>query len=513
MKQSLLFSVIIVLVFINPAHSQDIFKNPEQRQAAFRLILSDEIREIYDLIIDDSVKVNWERKFWKMLDPSPNTEFNEFYAEFLKRFSYASRYYSNVIAPLFLDDRGKYHIKFGEPDEKVISSGIGKAYLDNETWAYYNFNLFIDFVDQLGFGFREVNNLMDAVTSAPSNLKTMVAADLYVEREPLHQKYLSFRDIIEGRAGISPDAKFYQVTKDLASEKRLAFEAAPPSRFDFDYEKEQLDAHIASAIFRGEDNLSRVELYYSFPLKQLKFQPGSQSPLESLVEKKLTLFNRDLDKIFQKDETLKLLARDANEIEKRIYLNQHTEQLPAGLYNLALQLESEPGKRLAILRAQLNVRDFSGDSLMLSDIQFSPQIREGVPEQRNLKPNNILIVPYLGNTNRKSSPVYVYFEIYNLKLNNQGKTRFQVAYEVQSVAADATSPLASAIQFITHLIGNKSERQVGASFESEGEAEFQQIYLMIDFSKFSSGPCSLTISITDLENGAKASGMRRLVLR
>ncbi|MCU0644555.1 MAG: GWxTD domain-containing protein [bacterium] len=513
MKRNVIYLVIVIFLLNDLVHSQDIFKNPDQRQAAFRLILSDEIREIYDLMVADSLKVNWERKFWKMLDPSPDTDFNEFYAEFQKRFSYANRYYSNVIAPLFLDDRGKYHIKFGEPDEKVVSSGVGKAYLDNETWAYYNFNLFIDFVDQLGFGFREVNNLMDAVTSAPSNLKTGIAANLYVEREPLHQKYLSFRDIIDGRAGISPDAKFYQVTKDFASEKRLAFEAAPPSQFDFDYEKEQLDAHIASAIFRGEANQSRAELYYSFPLKQLKFQPGSHSPLETTVEKKLTLFNRNLDKIFQKDETLKLVAREANEVEKRIYLNQHTEQLPAGLYNLALQLESEPSKRLAILRAQLNVRDYSGDSLTMSDIQFSPQIREGVPEQRNLKPNNILVVPYLGNAIRRSNPVYVYFEIYNLKLNDQGKTRFQVAYEVQSIAANATSPVASAIQFITHLIGNKSERQVGASFESEGSAEFQQIYLMIDFSKFSTGHCSLNISITDLENGARVSGQKRMVLK
>ncbi|MFX0138711.1 MAG: hypothetical protein ACFFDN_34035, partial [Candidatus Hodarchaeota archaeon] len=183
------------------------------------------------------------------------------------------------------------------------------------------------------------------------------------------------------------------------------------------------------------------------------------------------------------------------------------------LYNMALQLDSPESKRLAILRAQLSVKDFSDDSLMISDIQISPQIRERISNQRNLKPNNLLIVPYVGNTIRRINPIYVYFEIYNLILNQEAKSRFRVAYEVRSISNENASPFASATQFISHLIGKKTEEKIGSSFESEGEAEFQQIYLMIDFSKFPSGPCLLTISIADLENAATVSGQKRVVLK
>jgi hypothetical protein len=98
-------------------------------------------------------------------------------------------------------------------------------------------------------------------------------------------------------------------------------------------------------------------------------------------------------------------------------------------------------------------------------------------------------------------------------LNEQRQTRFQIAYEVQSISATETSPLASDIQFISYLIGKKSEEKIGSSFEFEGYSEFQQIYLKINFSNFSSGPCSLTISITDLESGATVSGQKRMVLK
>ena len=111
------------------------------------------------------------------------------------------------------------------------------------------------------------------------------------------------------------------------------------------------------------------------------------------------------------------------EIEKRIYINQHTEQLNPGLYNIALQLDNRSGKKMAILRAQLNVKDFSRDSLMISDIQLASQIREGVTASRNAKPNGILVVPYLNNIINKARPISVYFEIYHLTVDESGLHR------------------------------------------------------------------------------------------
>ncbi len=513
MKLQFVCNIIAIVCLFGRGFTQDLFRNEAQQQAAFRCILSDELVQIYDQIVDPEVKRNWEQRYWRLFDSTPETEQNEIYDQFIDRFRYAKKHYSNSVAPLFLDDRGKYYLKYGEPDDRVVSAGVGKAYRDNETWAYYQYNLYIDFVDQLGFGYREVPSLLDAITGGPSNLKVPYAADLYRERTTLHQKYHQFGPIADGAAGLSGESQFYQLTRELGNEKQLALAAAPASDFKYFYEKERLDAQMDCATFRGEHQMTRVECYYSFPLRQLKFEPGLEVPLECPVTKSFILFNRDLEKILHRQETIRLTAENALELEKRIYLNQHNEQLPPGLYHVVLKLESPSSNRLAVLRGQLRVKDYSADALSMSDIQLSLQIREGIAQQRLLKPNNLLVVPYVGKLLRRSSPCYIYFEIYHLILGDRGTTRYRIEYELQALSEPASSPLAAATQFISYLVrGEKSEQKVGSSFESEGTTEFQQIYLMLDLSKFPAGPCTLKIVVTDLASGKTVTAEKRLVL-
>ncbi|MDZ7331551.1 MAG: GWxTD domain-containing protein [candidate division KSB1 bacterium] len=507
------YSLVMFVWLVAHSFAQVSFKNEAQRQAAFRCILSEELVRIYDQIFDPELKLNWEQKYWKLLDPTPETDENEIYLQFIDRFRYAQRHFSNSVGPLFLDDRGKYYLKYGEPDDRVISSGVGKAYRDNETWAYYQYNLFIDFVDQLGFGYREVPSLLDAITSGPSNLKIRYAADLYRERSSLHQRYYLFGAIADEYSGLSSESKFYQLSRELSNDKNLALETAPAVDFKFSYKKQRLDAQMECATFRGEEQFSRVECYYSFPLRQLKFEPGQQFPLECLVNKSFVVFDQNFEKILQREENIQVVAEQPAEIEKRVYLNQHIEQLPPGFYHIVLKLESNSSNRLAILRGQLRVKDFRSDTLTISDIQLSTQIREGISQQRYLKPNNILVVPYAWNVLRRTTPCYIYFELYNLTLSDQGITRFRIEYELQTVSEPSSSPLDVATQFISHLVrGDKSEQKIGSSFESEGKAEFQQIYLLLDFSTFPPGSCILKIWATDLVSGGVATAMKRLII-
>ncbi|MFZ5515976.1 MAG: GWxTD domain-containing protein [Candidatus Zhuqueibacterota bacterium] len=506
------FITLACLALSLSANAQELFTNAGQQSAAFEAMLSVELKKIYQLIHAPEEKAKWEAKYWKMLDPTPHTEYNEFYDEYLRRFSFAQKHFSNIIKPLLLDDRGKYYLKYGEPDDRVSSVGLGKAYKDNETWAYYRLNLFIDFVDEFGYGYREAHSLLDAVESGPVNQKTLVAAELYSEREELHQRYQNFRDV---RSSLSPGAAqtvFFQHAREMDSEKKLVLESIPPVRYDFDYGKKQLDARIASCIFRGENGRSRMELYYSLPLNQLGFEPGGQMPFETLVEKRVTFMDANFDVVAGHQETLKLAARSQQEIDKRIYINQHNENLLPGTYNFALQLDNETGGRLAILTAQVNVRDFSGDSLRMSDIQLAARISEGSSQPRNLKPNNILVVPHLGHIVNKSIPMNIYFEVYNLTLDDSGQARFSVAYEVNSVIVDKNS-WASLVQFFSHLVGGDKKETIGSSFETAGMGEFQQIYLTIDFSKFPLGPSQLVVKVTDVQNGKTAVGEKRFILK
>jgi len=218
--------------------------------------------------------------------------------------------------------------------------------------------------------------------------------------------------------------------------------------------------------------------------------------------------------VLHKKEVLNLVAANKNQITKQFYINQHDEELAPGNYNIALKFDNIGGKTLAVLRAQLHVKPFPNQRLSVSDLQLSSDIFEGGSKQQKLKPNSLLVVPYIGSTINKQRPLFIYFEIYYLTLSDNHHTKFRISYEVSSMSDLYRSSLSSAIQYLSRLVGkNQIQNSIGSSFESEGESEFQQIYLSIDFSRVANGPCQLTITITDLLSSESIQTEKRIILK
>ena len=91
----------------------------------------------------------WE-KFWKSKDPTPSTEENEEYNQFIERLVYVMQHFSRV-KPGWKTDMGKVYIANGHPDRIVDRQGamLGKYY---EYWYYYSKGVVYIFEDALGNG-------------------------------------------------------------------------------------------------------------------------------------------------------------------------------------------------------------------------------------------------------------------------------------------------------------------------------------------------------------------------
>lgn len=510
----LLFTLILPFLIIeqNSAGSTKEEKRlNKSKKAAFRLLLTEEGQKTYDMITDSSARAEWENRFWKTLDPTPTTPENERYEEYLRRFDFARKHYSNIISPLYLDDRAKYYIKYGEPDDFVESMGGGveRNYRDNMTWAYYGLNLFIDFVEREFYGYQEAYDLSEAVRSTSHNVKAYIAAQLYAEREDLHPRYAHFRDI-ESSRDISGINEFFTEAGYIVEEKRAALAVSPPHEYHYDYKAEPLSASLKCANFRDDDQKTRVEFYYSVPLREITFVPGQTYPLESHLDKRISITNRDLKEVLNKADRLLLGAANQNQVKDNTYINQHEEILAPGLYNIALRLENPQGDRLAILKAQLLARDFSGNNLLLSDMELASQVNEKISGQR-VKQNNIQVVPYLSNTVMRTTPLYVYFEIYNLNRDNEGYTHYEVNYTVQSMEGSGNrNPIAKIASF---LVGGKKNQSVATSFDGSGTSDFQQIYLLMDFSTSPTGKTDFLVKVTDRVSGLEAISKVSFILK
>jgi GWxTD domain-containing protein len=96
-------------------------------------------------------KLAYFQRFWKRMDPNPETEKNELMDEFFLRVNVANQSFSTISQDGWKTDRGRILIKFGEPDE--VERHPFEINSDPYViWRYYNYRKIFLFLDRSGFG-------------------------------------------------------------------------------------------------------------------------------------------------------------------------------------------------------------------------------------------------------------------------------------------------------------------------------------------------------------------------
>jgi len=106
-------------------------------------------------------------EFWRLRDPDPDTEENEYREAYFERLAYANEHFAAGI-PGYKTDRGRIYLKYGKPDEIESHPAGGNyqmaSYEGNgststypfEKWWYRNIpghnDVEIEFVDPTGTG-------------------------------------------------------------------------------------------------------------------------------------------------------------------------------------------------------------------------------------------------------------------------------------------------------------------------------------------------------------------------
>jgi GWxTD domain-containing protein len=138
------------------ARAQDM-KDPAKESKEFyktaRLIMTSQESKIWKHLPDEASRQEFIRDFWAKRDPDPDTEENEFKAEFEGRIDYANKHFREGGLGMNTD-RGRIYIFMGPPDK------FEEFYTHEDTsirgpilwWIYYADRLGIEFVDERGYG-------------------------------------------------------------------------------------------------------------------------------------------------------------------------------------------------------------------------------------------------------------------------------------------------------------------------------------------------------------------------
>lgn len=110
-----------------------------------RYIITRKERKIF-LELPDSEKEAFREEFWKIRDPDPETEENEFKMEYFNRIDTADDLFVSEGRPGWLTDRGRIYVLFGPPFERITyPMGSNPESRCSEIWYYGDFPVvFVD---------------------------------------------------------------------------------------------------------------------------------------------------------------------------------------------------------------------------------------------------------------------------------------------------------------------------------------------------------------------------------
>jgi hypothetical protein len=167
--------------------------------------------------------------------------------------------------------------------------------------------------------------------------------------------------------------------------------------------------------------------------------------------------------------------------------------------------------RLGVYRGSTKVPDYTGDSLITSDIIISGPIPTGLKSQKFNK-DGITYQPHMFYGFEPGEETGLYFEIYNLAVSAEGRTNFRITCNLEPEETQGT-PVISEVAGLFRSLFNDSEGKLGTSFDYGGKSADEKIYLNFRLpDNISKGQYSLILRITDIEGSAEASRTTSLLV-
>jgi len=447
----------------------------------FLLLLDKKQRQEYDSLATLEARKAYIENYWQASNPNPLLPENDWLLDVLKRRAYARENFP-APAPPYFDDRGKYYLKYGKPRFRHQDAGgykrvnffnnenvydfIKKFYpfglapdrvytaIANECWAYENVARdFVVYFVREGMAFRETKNLKAlsetrqrrnlswqlsdaikqraAVSPALGRVWTKIGE---LEMEILEKAAFRSRTPPLASAPVENfDEKLLKFVRDLEYDLNHAGETAPVAAHDEINAVNKLQFSETLAQFRAPNGNTRIEIALLSLLEKNLVKNISPAADTMRLAFNCLISNAQFETIAQDEALTQLVIKIAAQEKLLQAVGRLTVAISPQDGDLTLQIKDERSSKLGFSRQPLKIRDFRGQDLMISDIQFLTEIVNA--NQRQILPVftrlNTAVAPYPFEKIRQTIPLLCYFEIYNLKTSGVTE-QYEIVYKIVS---------------------------------------------------------------------------------
>jgi GWxTD domain-containing protein len=370
-------------------------------------------------------RISFENNFWRNKDPLYLTTTNERQIEHYNRVAYANLRFSipKPYMPGWKTERGKIYIRYGKPPVFYsVQPDIGLLG-GAQMWRYADFQ----------FYFRDENNSGNFLMDDVSLLDARSA-------------YHTTEEIFEMPHAFPIRAKLYQ--------------------------------------FKGREGQTKIHAYFSADVADINHEYETFG-IDALAEGGLFLVNSDGNIAAESRARVKLFREDqiGHQFVHMLELDGVSSHCPIAGYSLELRTVGD--WHTAVSRDTIQIRDFSADTLQMSDVMLASDIR------------NQKIIPHFSHDISQTNNVYLYFEIYNLSPNDQLRSHYTVTTGIQPRRRKGVAKL------LHSIFGN--DHNITSSFDAAGRSRDDHYAFALNISDLAVGPYELTVGVTDTVAGRTVS--------
>jgi GWxTD domain-containing protein len=407
-------------------------------------IITDTERRAFLALQTNEEREQFIEEFWQRRNPDPDSVDNPVKEEHYRRIAYANEHFASGIAG-WRTDRGRIYIMYGKPDtleshtqgenyERPLDQGGGetKTYAF-EDWTYHYIegigeNVELEFVDPSGTGeFR--------LTTDPSEKDALLyvpgAGLTLAEQEGMSSKAARFQNTDGTHMAPSPYGA-RSANLDEFNRLELAAKIWQPPAVKF----KDLEAVVSSRIVRDQIKFDYrfdflrvagdtvlVPITVQIPNNQLSFQSKDGvhtatlnlfARVSSLSGRTVQTFEDTIRKDFP-DSLLQASLRSSSIYQKAVPLRP-------GLYRLDVVLKDTSSNNIGVVNTRLAVPPFDDDKLQASTLILADEITPVAAKDIGLGMfviGSMKVRPKLDHSFTASQPIGVYFQIYNLKIDDK----------------------------------------------------------------------------------------------
>ena len=417
-------------------------------------------------------------KWWKVSDPLYLTETNERLMEHYVRVAYANLQYSSPAIDLigWKSERGQVYISYGEPDRKM-KLAIDKTHTFVEMWEYNNMP---------GFRFMGVKNYYKL--SVLNGVEDLWNRGGVVMRGRPGYEHPSFPG---GRFDINSLDDFNMIRMQKVQSYQPVLYG---SKLKLDFR-----TYYFSRL-TGKPN-GNIETYvaYSVPTKDTTY---SNEIKDFTHEIGVFFFDQNFEPLAQTRNTIKdSEIRKIFSPRKEIPVNCRGFGVKPGKVSFAFDLRRTLDSNYFTNRKVIAIPLIKNSVLGMSDLVFTNNIEFEKDLPFGMKRSEISFYPNLNNRFKNGEKFYIYYEVYNLKMDENKEGAYEQVITIRPKGEEGIS-LKKIVKGITTLFTGE-EGTVSLTTNYRSKEENTQVYLQLDISGYKPGKYDLIITINDKISGKK----------